>query len=234
MTEAVTPKQHKDLADLFLKLSAQSWWSAIDQDEFRAGLLVDEVIKMGWTPPMPPVPEEEWRDIPGYSYWQMSNRGQIRHKMSRVGVAISVHYDEPVTVLIHDDYGADVRVLFDELQKRTWPSPPDEETFQIVFANGNIAELPVGRLTGESTPVKFVEDLEEPDSFAEEWRPIDTIVGAESFQVSNYGRIRYKFNDRIVLPEFNADYNKHLVALKVNGRDLHIDGPSLAAVMWEK
>jgi hypothetical protein len=203
VTEAVTLEQREKLAELFQELSRTAWWEDIRHDDMeRALILVDEIIKAGWTPPMPPVPEEAWRDIPGYSYWQMSNRGLIRHKMSHVQVGISVHHGERVMVLIHDDQGYDAHVAWDELNERTWSKP--------------------------------VEDLEEPESFAEEWRPIDTIAGAESFQVSNYGRIRYKFNDRIIEPTYVEECKRHLVKLVVNGRDLYIDGPSLAAVMWEK
>jgi hypothetical protein len=46
----VSPEKRKELADLFLTLSGQSWWGAIYQDEERANLLVDEIVNLGWMP----------------------------------------------------------------------------------------------------------------------------------------------------------------------------------------
>jgi hypothetical protein len=42
----VSQEKRKELADLFLKLSGEIWWTAIYQDEFRANLLVDEVVEV--------------------------------------------------------------------------------------------------------------------------------------------------------------------------------------------
>jgi hypothetical protein len=203
VTEAVTLEQREKLAELFQELSRTAWWEDIRHDDMeRALILVDEIIKAGWTPPMPPVPEEEWRDIPGFSYWQMSNRGFVRYKMSHVQVEVSVHNGERVMVTIHDDMGYDAHVSLDELQLRTWP--------------------------------KKTEDLEEPESFAEEWKDIEAFPGLTSFQVSNYGRIRYKFNDRIHEPVLDEKTGRMGVPVILNGKSIFIDGPALAAAMWDK
>lgn len=239
MTKEITPEQRSKLAEMIMEASRHSWFESIrSDDDEKALILVDEIIKMGWTPPEEVV-IEEWKDIPGYSYWQMSNGHLIRHKMSHVQVEASfVAGDLETLVLIHDDQGNDVLVSLNELKQRTWPVAveteadinlnemfPEAKVFTLQFENGNSVEMPVGQLLPGSTPVEVLPE--------EEWRNIDSILGLESFQVSDIGRIRYKHNDRVIEPSFDCLTNKHYVKLKVNGKDLWIDGPVLAASMWE-
>lgn len=262
MTNEVMPEQREKLARKFQELSKFMWWETIssEDDLERALILVDEIVKAGWRPPQETV-KEEWRDIPGYSFWQMSNGHLIRHKMSHVQVEMTyVDGDLETKVLLHDDQGNDVMVLLSELIKRTWSTPPTEETFLVVFGNGNTVEIPHSHFTGKSTNVKTGEvtwdgldkeltkqladeldisvelikvDLEEPDSFAEEWRPIESIVGLEAFDISNYGSVRYRPTGRIIEPSFDCGLDKHVVKLNVNGKNIWVDGPFLAAAMWE-
>ena len=244
MTNPVTPEQRDPkevLADFLYRRAALMSWTYIEHDKDEANELAEDILELlkekGWLPPQE-VLKEQWRDIPGYSYWQMSNGGLVRHKMSHVQVEVSAIFGEPVVITIHDDKGHDVHVLLEELSKCTWPTslPTEdilEDTFTLAFDNGNTVTMPVGRLTDKSTPIKFVEDLEEPDSFAEDWKDIDSIIGLESFQVSNYGQIRYKFNDKIIEPSFDCGLDKHVVKLTINGKPIFIDGPALAAAMWE-
>lgn len=125
--------------------------------------------------------------------------------------------------------------FLDWLRTRGWTAPehdinlnemfPEAKVFTLQFENGNSVEMPVGQLLPGSAPVEVLSE--------EEWRDIDSIPGLKSFQVSDIGRIRYKHNDRVIEPSFDCLTNKHYVKLKVNGKDLWIDGPVLAASMWE-
>lgn len=118
--------------------------------------------------------------------------------------------------------------IMDWFQRNGW-TPPEttspSDTFEMEMENGNVYSIPTGRLLPKSTPIEVLPE--------EEWRNIDSILGLESFQVSDIGRIRYKHNDRVIEPSFDCLTNKHYVKLKINGKDLWIDGPVLAASMWE-
>lgn len=112
------------------------------------------------------------------------------------------------------------------VEEEGWTPLPKEDGTYLIFHVPHATDL------GVSTPVKFVEDLEEPESFAEEWREIDCIVGLRNFEVSNMGRVRYSKTGKIQEPTLDEKSGRTGVKLTVNGAPIFIDGPSLAHLMW--
>lgn len=66
-------------------------------------------------------PEEEWRVIPGFSYFEMSKSGLVRHVMSKELVEMELSPLGRVTALIHDDLGKDKHPYVSALMDTTFP-----------------------------------------------------------------------------------------------------------------
>lgn len=126
MTEVVTPEQRSKLAEMIMEASTTSWFEAIrhDDDE-RALILVDEIVKMGWRPPQEKF-IEEWRTIPGYDFWEASNGYMVRHKLTKEWVKGECIGDSPVYITIHDNQGMDVVVSLVEIHDLAFPKEPAE------------------------------------------------------------------------------------------------------------
>jgi hypothetical protein len=86
-----------------------------------AAALADRLIELGWTPPGPSPVKEEWRPIPGCSAFEASNKGFIRHSISKVWVPISAILGEIQPVVLYDDNGRDVPLEYQQIMDTTWP-----------------------------------------------------------------------------------------------------------------
>ncbi|QFG09781.1 hypothetical protein PBI_SHIBA_75 [Arthrobacter phage Shiba] len=184
--------------------------------------LADRVVEEGWKyiPPEPVEVKEEWRRIPGFSAFESSNKGFIRHSLSREWVPVTVTQGEPVTIWLHDDNGRDVELELQHIWEVTWPkieaeSITSEELTDI---------LPEATLTGKSTPVVFEDD---------EWRNIDCIEGLKNFEINQHGVIRNKVTGRVRPTEYDIDRNVDAVNLILNGKPINIVGKWLADAMWD-
>lgn len=91
------------------------------------------------------------------------------------------------------------------------------EAFQDVELNLSFADVMLKGLSGD-------------------WRDIDTLALIPSglYEVNEHGHIRFTHTEEVVAPEFDMDYNEYLVKVTVNGKALYINGPHLAALMFNK
>lgn len=186
-----------------------------------ARALANRVVEEGWTPPAPPTVEEEWRVIPGFSAWEASNTGFIRHAISKVWVPISYTPDESVTVTLYDDFGRDQRVGITTIFETTWPIINGVEIDEMALLD----ILPEAALLGKSTPVTFEDD---------EWKDIDCIDGLKNFEINQNGAVRNKVTKRVRSTDYHEEYDMECVKLILNGNPIYIDGPELAKSMWHK
>lgn len=181
---------------------------SVEYSEFPEKL-VGMVVAAGWQwhPPKTPEIVEEWRDIPGYANWEMSNTYRVRNKF------IKDHWV---------DYGVEVENLKDrqDLIERTWPKTQTE----ILFENGNLAIIPDEVYTGKITPVEII---------AEEWKDL-TGLPTQAFEISKDGRIRNKKTHRELEPQHDINYNVDVVHLMINGKEYNIIGAELAKLMWDQ
>ncbi|QFG09180.1 hypothetical protein PBI_SPORTO_75 [Arthrobacter phage Sporto] len=185
-----------------------------------AGKAADALLKSGWTPPLKPLPPEEWRVIPGFEFFEASNRGFIRHGLTKEWLPMSQTQGEPIMVTLHNNSGWDVTLDLEAVVELAWPTGQTE----ILFDNGNVAIIPDAVLTGES---KVVETREE------EWRDIDCVVGLHSFEIERGGTIRHKKTKRVQDPKYDEQRNVWAVELILNGRPIKLVGEALAAAMWD-
>lgn len=191
-----------------------------------ARTVATKLFMLGWTPPSVPEVKEEWRVIPGFQYFEASNKGFIRHALSRVWVPITVSpvapdYATNVTeVVLHDDHGRDIRLELQQVLDTTWP----REGTDILFDNGSTAHIPDAEFTGKVTEVEVRE---------EEWRDIECIAGLENFEVERGGSIRNKKTKWVREPEYDIDRNVFATHFVINGKPINIVGEWLADAMWD-
>lgn len=197
--------------------------SAADRREI-ARTVATKLFMLGWTPPAAPEVKEEWRGIPGFSAWEASNKGFIRHALSHVWVPISSVFGKIQPVTLYDDTGRDVSVDYEQLIDTTFP----KEGTELLFDNGSTAHIPDAEFTEKVTEVEISEDVRE-----EEWRDIECVVGLESFEIEHNGTIRNKRTKRIREAEYDIDHNAYAVHFIINGRPLRIIPERLVDVMWD-
>jgi hypothetical protein len=177
----------------------------------------------GWIPPRVPTEEleEEWRAIPGFSAWQASNKGFIRHALSHVWVPISAILGEIQPVTLYDDHGRDVALAYDQIMDTTFP----KEGTEILFDNGSVAHIPDAGLTGGSRVVEIVE---------EEWRVIPDLP-TRAYEVNKSGVIRIAHNKKVLpLEGYDIDYNMEVVEVRINGATFMLNGPIIARELFRK
>jgi hypothetical protein len=86
------------------------------------------LVNDGWNPPEEPF-VEEWRLIPGYSFFEASNRGLIRHALTKNQIEmVSSNLGEPITVTIHDNGGMEETLALEDILVKTFPKGKTELT----------------------------------------------------------------------------------------------------------
>lgn len=189
-----------------------------------ASHLATRLFDAGWVPPRVPLvddPAEEWRVIPGFSAWQASNKGFVRHSVSRVWVPISVEQGGTPTLTLYDDTGRDVLLELSTILDVTWP----REGTEILFDNGSSAFIPDAGLTGESREVVFEE---------EEWRVIPDLP-TRAYEVNKTGDIRIARTGKVLpLEGFDIDYNMDVVEVRINGAAYMLNGPIIARELFRE
>jgi hypothetical protein len=176
----------------------------------------------GWVPPRIPTEEleEEWRGIPGFSAWQASSKGFIRHALSHVWVPITSILGEIQPVTLYDDHGRDVALAYDQIMDTTFP----KEGTEILFDNGSVAHIPDAGLTGGSRVVEIVE---------EEWRTIPDLP-TRAYEVNKTGDIRIARNKKVLpLEGYDIDYNMEVVEVRINGATFMLNGPIIARELFK-
>ena len=98
---------------------------SVEYSEFPEKL-VGMVVAAGWQW-HPPKLVEEWRDIPGYIYWEMSNGYLVRNKLTKTHVEVTFQDGTPTLIALWDDHGFDKVETLHELIKLTWPNAKDEQ-----------------------------------------------------------------------------------------------------------
>lgn len=193
----------------------------------RAAQLVDRVIAEGWQPKEEPF-KEEWRKIPGYDYWEMSNGNMVRHVLTKECVPITHVTDEPITITIHDNFGKDQTVFLMELAERIWPKGliglSLKEAAQLFNEPGEIPEE-------YFTPTNPNGNYTYSKKSEVEWRVISDLP-SKNFEISNTGLVRHKQTGRLFEPEFDIDYNLYMVKLIINEQDYRIVPEHLIERLW--
>lgn len=186
-----------------------------------ARTLATKLFMSGWVPPISRTQEpEEWRVIPGFSAWQISNKGFIRHSISRVWVPISAIGEQIQPVTLYDDTGRDIELDYQHILDVTWP----KEGTEILFDSGSTAYIPDAEFTGKVTKVEVRE---------EEWRDIECIVGLNSFEIERGGTIRHKKTKRVQEATYDEERGVMVVELILNGKPIKLIGEYLVDAMWD-
>jgi hypothetical protein len=180
------------LKDLFHKRAQFYTWDDIQEDREAANGLAEQVIKLltdeGWQAPRE-LFVEEWRAIPGYSFWEMSNRYSIRHK-SGVYLEVCVAPDEPIQVTIYNDLMTEITCLLQDLIELTWPSEQPKGALEgLSLEEAKQLFNEPGTLTGKTTPV-IIEEPTEPT-----WIRIPEF---ENYEINPVGDVRNRFTRRVL------------------------------------
>lgn len=185
----------------------ESFMDELGEDIAR--MLVEKVVVLGWRPPQGSF-IEQWRKIPGYDYWEMSNGNMVRHVLSKECVPITYIQGDPITITIHDNFGVDVKVFLMELTERTWPK--GLIGLSLEEASGLFNE------PGELVPVV-------------EWKLIPDLPSG-NFEISNTGLVRHRKTERLMVADYDIDYNHYMVKLIINGKDYRIIPELLVKHLW--
>lgn len=177
------------------------------------------LINEGWTPPSVPEVKEEWRVIPGFSAWEASNTGFVRHALSHVWVPLEVRSGNAISLMLYDDGGRDRLLELSAILDVTWP----REGTEILFDNGSSAFIPDAEFTGGSRVVETVED---------EWKVIPDLP-TRAYEVNKRGDIRIARTGKILpLEGYDIDYNMEVVDVRINGASYMLNGPIIARELF--